>query len=180
MNAIDRFVAKRAVRQGRTLIVGSKIHEGTDKPDRRKLFDSAVGVDMEEGHGVDRVLDLEIALPDPVEELGQFAHVECTSVLEHSRRPWLMATNIEQLMREDATILLLVPWVWRVHQYPGDYWRMTPQAVESLFPAIVWDDPKYIVEDELVDKPPNLRANGIRWMARSELIMFGRKCTSTS
>jgi len=177
MNAIDRFVAKRAVRQGRTLIVGSKIHEGTDKPDRRKLFDSAVGVDMEEGHGVDRVLDLEEALPG---DIGQFAHVECTSVLEHSRRPWLMAANIERLMREDATILLLVPWVWRVHFYPGDFYRFTPMAIEFLFSGVVWDDPKYIVEDEIVDKPPNLRANGIRWMARSELIMFGRKCSSTS
>lgn len=178
MSALNRFLADCQVRAGRTLIVGSKIHEGTEKRDRRKLFDSAIGVDMEDGHGVDRVLDLEEDFPDVF--LGHFDHIECTSVLEHSRRPWLMAANLERLLVENGTILVMVPWVWRVHAYPSDYWRMTPAAIESLFPCVSWEAQSYIVEDRLVAKIPNVRVEGVRYLARSELIMLGRKCSSTS
>jgi hypothetical protein len=175
MNALDRFLRACDVRDGRTLIVGSKIHEGTGKPDRRTLYGTALGVDMEAGPGVDRVLDLEEQFPDG---FGDFAHIECTSVLEHSRRPWLMATNLERALVDGGTIVVLVPWVWRIHAYPSDYWRMTPAAIESIFPSITWEAQRYIVENELVAKPPNATLDGVRYMARSELVMFGRKCST--
>lgn len=177
MKALDRFLGGCDVAVGRTLLVGNKIHEGTSKSDRRELYRDAVGVDMEDGLGVDRVLDLEEALPD---DFGQFAHVECTSVLEHSRRPWLLAANIERAMAHGSTVVVLVPWVWRRHSYPNDYWRMTPAGVVSLFPSIVWERQQYIVEGRLLDEVPKLTFAETRWHARSELIMFGRKCSSTS
>lgn len=177
MNALDRFLGACDVRDGRTLIVGSKIHEGTDKPDRRTLYAIALGVDMEAGPGVDRVLDIEEPLPD---RFGDFDHIECTSVLEHSRRPWLMAANLERALIEGGTILVLVPWVWRIHNYPGDFYRYTPQGIAALFPSIHWEGRGYIVEDRLVQKVPNITTGGVRYMARSELVMFGRKCASTS
>lgn len=123
---------------GRTLIVGSRVYDG--KSDRRALYPEAVGVDMLEGPGVDRVLNLEDDLPA---DLGQFAHVECLSVLEHSARPWLLAANIERVMVKGATFYLSVPFVWRVHGYPGDYWRFTADAVRVLFPGIRWAELRY-------------------------------------
>lgn len=175
MNALDKFLRGCDVKQGRTLIVGSKIHEGTNKPDRRKLYENAVGVDMEMGDGVDLVLNLEVTSPP-----GLFDHIECTSVLEHSRRPWMLCETLERAMVEGATILVMVPWCWRFHGYPSDYWRMTPAAIDSLFPSIVFDKQSYIVENELVQSVPKIEYDGIRYLARSELIMFGRKCSSMS
>jgi len=176
MSAIDRFLKKCEVSVGRTLIVGSKIHDSTpDKPDRRNLFSESVGIDMDAGKGVDLVLDLEESVPP-----GEFSHIECTSVLEHSRRPWLMCANLERALIDGGTILVMVPWVWRFHAYPNDFWRMTPEAVKSLLPSIEWDQQSYIVEGELVEKVPNLWHQNLRYMARSELIMFGRKCALTS
>ena len=176
MNALQKFLAKCSVREGRTLIVGSKIHEGTNKPDRRALYADALGVDMEPGAGVDQVCDLEYSFAAQ-EKLGTFAHIECTSVLEHSHRPWLLCETLQTLMEDGATILVMVPWVWRIHDYPGDYFRYTPQAITSLLPWIQWERQKYIVEDRIVDEVPKVTINGIRYMARSELIMFGRKCS---
>ena len=175
MSAIDVFLKRCDVRSGRTLIVGSKIHEGTDKPDRRERYKEALGVDMEDGPGVDIALDLEESAPP-----GQFAHIECTSVLEHSRRPWLLCANLERGLIDGGTILVMVPWVWRFHAYPNDFWRMTPEAVKSLLPSIEWEQQSYIVEGELVEKVPNLWHQNVRYIARSELIMCGRKCASTS
>lgn len=168
------------------MIVGSKIHEGTGKIDRRKLYKDALGMDMQDGPGVDMVADLEDwddvtgSLCDADGVFDAFNHIECTSVLEHSRRPWRLCSNLEHLMGERATILVMVPWVWRTHGYPDDYWRMTPSAVASLLPSITWEKQSYIVEDKLVDEVPKLHYNGIRWHARSELVMFGRKCALKS
>jgi hypothetical protein len=170
MSALNKFLKRCAVRAGRTLIVGSKIHDGTGKPDRRKLYDEAIGVDMQPGDGVDLVLDLEESAPP-----GVFAHIECTSVLEHSRRPWLLCANLERVLIDGGTILVMTPWVWREHGYPDDYFRYTPSAIKSLLPSVRWDAQSFIIEDELANEVPKMWHGGKRWMARSELIMFGRK-----
>jgi hypothetical protein len=67
--------------------------------------------------------------------LGTFEHVDCLSVLEHSKRPWLLAANLERLMRPGATIYITVPFIFRkIHAYPDDYYRFTPAAVEHPLP----------------------------------------------
>jgi hypothetical protein len=140
----DTFLAREAFelevrpRRGRTLLVGSFVADG--KSDRRELYKKAIGVDMRPGPGVDRVLNLEDPLPA---DLGTFAHIECLSVLEHSRRPWLLAENLQQLMEPGATLYLSVPFVWRFHSYPNDYWRFTAEGVRELFPRIRWSSLLY-------------------------------------
>lgn len=119
---------------GRTLIVGSAVYR--DKEDRRKRYADVLGLDMLAGPGVDMVHDLEEPLP---EQHGQFEHVECMSVLEHVRRPWLLAANIERAMLPGASIYVTVPFVWRIHGYPDDYWRLTPNGVRMLFGGIRWE-----------------------------------------
>jgi SAM-dependent methyltransferase len=129
---------------------------------------------MQEGEGVDLVHDLEQPLD------MSFDHVDCVSTLEHVRRPWLFCENVNRMLIDGGTILVMVPWVWRIHSYPNDYWRMTPAAIQALFPDVVWEKQAYIVEDRLMDEVPKMRSLGYRWHARSELVMFGRKCASTS
>ena len=152
---------------GRTLIVGSRVYPG--RADRRRLHEDAVGVDMLAGDGVDRVLNLEDDLP---EDLGQFDHVECLSVLEHSRRPWLLAANLERLMAPGASLFVAVPFVWRVHAYPDDYWRMTPSAIRALFPRIEWRALK-LAGRSVTDKPESTKIAGHPYFARTETVGFG-------
>lgn len=150
---------------GRTLIVGSKLYNGKD--DRRKCYADALGVDMSAGEGVDLVADLE------TENVGTFAHIECMSVLEHCKRPWLMAANLERMM--EGTIFVAVPFIWRVHGYPDDYWRFTVAGVKSLFPSVTWTheayDHRHLCKAEDV---PAVRA-GEDWphFARTEVYVFG-------
>lgn len=158
-------------REGRTLIVGSQVYSG--KEDRRKRYKDVVGVDMLDGPGVDWVLDLEEDLPDGI---GTFAHVECMSVLEHSRRPWLLAANLERLMEPGATIFVSVPLIWRIHAYPNDYFRMTPEAVKSLFPGVEWLE--LMLASDVLRKPGRIRSATLGehpYMARTETVGFGVK-----
>jgi hypothetical protein len=184
MSSLEQF-QKEYVRpnKGRALIVGSKIYR--DKEDRRKRYADAVGVDMLPGDGVDVVCDLENWI-DVLENFGvqygdtrephRFDHVECMSTLEHSRRPWIMAENIQALMKPGASIFVSVPFCWRIHAYPDDYWRLTPSAVRSIFPEIEWQHVMLAADVLRPDgKIPAVKANSHPYMARTETVAFGHK-----
>lgn len=157
---------------GRALIVGSRVYGA--KPDRRKLHADALGVDMLEGEGVDQVLDLEESLP--WEMLGAFGHAECMSVLEHSRRPWLLAANVTRALHAGGTLFVTAPFCWRVHAYPSDYWRFTLEGLRELFPGIDWLQLRY-AHVSVTDSPkvPALEKGGLPYMARTEACGFGVK-----
>jgi SAM-dependent methyltransferase len=161
-----RFVRPRA---GRTLIVGSYITEG--KVDRRGMYPFAIGVDMRAGPGVDLVLNLEGELPA---HLGQFSHIECHSVLEHSQAPWLLAANIERLLAPGGTLDFSVPFVWGLHSYPDDCFRMTATGVQLLFPGIEWDALLYAGRKlYAAGKTPRVRLEEHIYVERTEVLGFG-------
>jgi hypothetical protein len=136
VSSLEQFEARHVKpKAGRTLIIGSHLY-GDAKIDRRSLYADVVGIDLESGRGVDRVLNMECEMPA---DLGTFDHVECMSVLEHSPRPWLIAQNIERVMNEGATLFLTVPFVWDYHPYSSDYFRFTQEGVRSMFSRIEWD-----------------------------------------
>jgi hypothetical protein len=151
--------------------VGSQIYAG--KEDRRKRYRQAVGVDMLDGPGVDVVADLEEGPP----EIGLFGHIECMSVLEHSRRPWLLAENLQTMLVSGGTIFVAVPFCWRVHNYPGDYFRFTVQGIKLLFPGIDWKAAAY-AHTSLTpcdEKVPVHKVDGFPYYPRTELLAFGVK-----
>lgn len=157
----------RRPKPGKTLVVGSKCYG--KEPDRRLLYPDAVGVDLEEGEGVDFVHDLEKPLPKEY----KFDHIDCCSVMEHCQRPWLMAENLLKAMKPGASILLQVPFVWRVHNYPGDYWRFTLQSFDILFPGVKWERRGYLMDDLYRKLVVSREAKGRKYLRRAEAIGFG-------
>jgi hypothetical protein len=168
---LREFMARHPAQPGRTLVVGSKCYNG--KPDRRALYENALGIDLFDGEGVDVVHDLEQPLPG---HFGKFNHVDCVSVLEHVKRPWLMARSIEKAMLPGGTILVCVPFSWRVHGYPSDYYRFTTEALPILFPNIRWTQRKYIVGPDTRRIVPGKDDEEGKWIARSELVGAGVRC----
>lgn len=122
---------------GPVLVVGSRI-EGPD--DWRERHPSGTGLDMRSGPGVDIVHDME----RPLMRAQLYGHIECTSVIEHTPRPWLMCAEIENLLRPGGSLYFHAPFIWRWHGYPADYWRITHQALPVLFPNINWIRVEYI------------------------------------
>lgn len=155
--------------QGRTLIVGSRVYAGRE--DRRKRYGDAIGIDMQPGPGVDIVANLEFGPPMGI---GRFAHVECISVLEHSAAPWKLARTIERMMSPGATMFLSVPFVWRSHGYPEDYWRFTREAVPVLFPHVAWTYIRY-AHRTLSKVVPGQEIEEFPFMPRTEVVAFGRR-----
>lgn len=164
---IDEFLRQFPV-NGRALVVGSKQYKG--KADRRALYADAVGVDLSAGDGVDLVHDLELPLPA---EVGTFDHIDCCSVLEHVRRPWVLCENVLAVMNPGATLLIAVPFIWRQHGYPSDYWRITIDALPILFPGIEWIRRCNSSGGELRKKPPAMTIGGNVYMMKTEVWAFG-------
>lgn len=166
--SLRRFLKNKEIRDGRALLVGSRVYDSCD--DRREMYRECVGVDIEDGEGVDIVHDMEVPLPDSV---GRFNHVDCCSVLEHCKRPWLVAESIQACMASGASLLVSVPFVWRVHNYPGDYWRMTPEALQVIFHNVQWFEFAYYSHGKKHPKPRSKEDEGSVWLERSELFAFG-------
>lgn len=162
------FMKQMPIKKGRTLVVGSKCYG--EKQDRRDLYKNAIGIDLEDGEGVDFIHNLEKPLPASA---GKFDHVDCVSVLEHVRRPWMLAKNIESALVSGGTLLVCLPFVWRVHSYPGDYWRMTIQAMPVLFPRIGWLHNGYLVNGEVRKIVHGKNDEEGKWMQRAEMVAFG-------
>lgn len=122
---------------GPYLEVGSKDYGSTQ--DLRSLVGARyVGVDLEPGPGVDVVADLAGPLEAIDAVLGgdRFGTIFCLSVLEHCRRPFAMAENLTRLLRPGGSVCLSVPFAWKFHGYPSDYWRFTHEGVKLLFPRL--------------------------------------------
>ncbi len=128
--------------RGPYLEVGAKDYGSTQ--DLRSLVASDqryTGVDLEAGPGVDVVVDL--AKPfDEVDaklEGARFGTIFCLSVLEHCRRPFVMADNLTRLLEPGGRLCISVPFAWKFHGYPSDYWRFTHEGVKILFPRLAFD-----------------------------------------
>lgn len=143
---------------GPVLEVGSKQY-GSTSSFRDFYRGEYVGIDAEAGDGVDEVHDLVngSTFRREVHE-EKFALAICCSVLEHVSEPWRAAANITRLVRRGGKLYISVPWVWRWHGYPSDYWRFSWKGIEVLFPEFAWEKPIYSgnVPGEFTDAEPGV------------------------
>lgn len=131
----------REIFSGPFLEIGARRY--VDLPDLRSLFpgEEWLGVDQAAGDGVDAVVDLTLPFDDVDAALGhrRFKTIFCLSVLEHCAQPFAMAHNITRLLDREGLLYVSVPFAWKYHGFPADYWRFTPEGVEKLFAGIEFD-----------------------------------------
>lgn len=126
---------------GPVLEVGSKEYGSTASFRDFYAGVEYVGLDMSEGSGVGLVADLTKTI-GPLKE-RHFALGTCCSVLEHVEKPWLFAANVTRVIRPGGVLSMSVPWVWRYHAYPDDYFRFSHRGVMSLFDEFEWSNAYY-------------------------------------
>jgi SAM-dependent methyltransferase len=86
------------------------------------------GVDFRPGPGVDVVASVEnLPFAD-----GSVGTVLAFSVFEHVKHFWKGFDEVFRILRPDGVLLVCTPFYFHVHDYPSDYWRFTPEAIDSL------------------------------------------------
>lgn len=136
---IEEWIAKNKRLVGpRILETGARQYAEHSSLQLRRMFpkaESFVGMDMEAGEGVDVVCDLRWDFGQVLGSVqgASFDTVFCISVLEHVDDVFKAAQNISRLIAPGGCLFLSVPFVFRHHGYPSDFWRFTPEALEFLF-----------------------------------------------
>ena len=128
--------------RGPYLEIGSQDY-GNTQPLRSVFAASGeeyVGIDMLDGPGVDRVVDLLAPFETIDKQLDhrRFGSIFSFSVMEHCENPFRMAEHMTRLLAPGGHICLSVPFAWEFHGYPSDYWRFTVEGIKKLFPDIEW------------------------------------------
>ncbi len=101
-----------------------------DYANLRALFPGKpyVGCDMRLGPGVDRVEDVSaISLPD-----GAAGTVLCIETFEHVFEVRRAFDEVFRVLRPGGVFVLTSPLNFRIHGYPDDYWRMTPNCLRRM------------------------------------------------
>ncbi len=131
LHGVARAVAETFDLAPPILEVGSYLVTGQDQlANLRPLFPGKryVGLDMRPGPGVDCVADVE-TLPHSDASVGT---VIALSAFEHVRHFWKGFEEVRRVLRPDGALLVACPFYFRIHNYPEDYWRFTPAALETL------------------------------------------------
>ena len=133
--------------------------------DYRSICDGMefLGVDISSAPNVDVVVDMteDFAVIDRALGGRRFRTVICCSVLEHVPNVFKMAANMTQLTAPGGVLFLSVPFSWRYHGYPKDYWRFTPEAITFLFQDFMFDPKRSLLSSNVAgqvrpfDENPN-------------------------
>ena len=117
---------------------------------RQRFADKGfIGADLEAGENVDAVFDVCDPLPAIEAALAPalggkaLGSIVCSHLLEHLRRPWVAAGNIEALLSPGGFAFIQVPWVQGFHAFPDDFWRMSLSGLLELFPGLELVDAFY-------------------------------------
>ncbi len=92
-----------------------------------------VGCDMRPGPGVDRVEDVTaISLPD-----ASAGTVLCIETFEHVFEVQRAFTEVFRLLQPGGVFVITTPLNFRIHGYPDDYWRITPNCLRRMLSPYV-------------------------------------------
>ena len=129
--AFCRLVSESFDCPGPVYEFGSYQVEGQlDYADLRSLFRGKeyVGCDMRPGPGVDRVEDVS-AISLPGESAGT---VLCIETFEHVFEVRKAFDEVYRILKPGGLFLITSPLNFRIHGYPDDYWRMTPNCLRRM------------------------------------------------
>lgn len=100
---------------------------------RKQFLDSEyIGVDFADGPNVDVIADAYRL--DKVFGPSTFDAVLSMHLFEHLARPWLVLEQIAYVLTDTGLLYVSMPTIgYPVHNYPGDYWRVTEQSMREVF-----------------------------------------------
>jgi hypothetical protein len=170
--AVEGFLAAMKARKGTVMELGARI-VGTMTQGWRSRYEPEcryLGNDIHPGPGIDVVGDVHTLTASVT--AGSLDGVFSVAVLEHLAAPWLAAAEINRALKMGGETLHVTHQTWPVHETPNDFFRMSDQALRSLFGVATGFE---VVECGMafpvaIVPPPHMRHSD--WLN----VPFGRGC----
>lgn len=129
---LRRFADLANARGGRLLQIGARTPKGVEAmPPRRLWRGRVIGLDIHPGLNVDLVGDAH-GLSRFLRERSMDA-VLSASVMEHLQAPWLLAAEVNRVLKPGGLVYHEVPGAWPAHAQPNDFWRISAEGLRVLF-----------------------------------------------
>jgi SAM-dependent methyltransferase len=129
---LQRFLDLANTNGGRVLQIGSRVPAGAAAvPPRERFRGRVIGVDIHPGANVDLVGDAHTL--SRFLRAGSFEAVLSASVLEHIQAPWIVAAEINRVLKVGGLVYHHVPFAWPGHAQPNDFWRFSSEGLRVLF-----------------------------------------------
>src|SRR5262249_7069521 len=64
-----------------------------------------------------------------------FDTVICVQVLEHTPNPQAVLNEMARVVKKDGIVVVSVPFSFRLHEEPNDFFRYTSHGLRSMFDA---------------------------------------------
>ncbi len=131
--ALDGFMQAMKARKGTVMELGARVVGSLSQPWRARYEPECryLGSDIHPGPGIDIVGDVH-SLTASVAP-GSLDGLFSMAVLEHLAAPWLAAAEINRALKMGGETLHVTHQSWPVHETPNDFFRMSDQALRSLF-----------------------------------------------
>ncbi len=133
--ALFRFLRKANAKDGDVPQIGARL-VGSLTEDWRDRFPKArryVGMDVHPGPTVGVVGDAHERCR--LAGLHSFDAVFSGAVLEHLVMPWIVAAEINRVLRPVGLAYHITPQARPLHKEPNDFWRFSDEALRLLFGA---------------------------------------------
>lgn len=101
-------------------------------------------------------------LTDPPANADRYDVVLCEQVLEHVTDPWKATQTLFDLCRPGGYVVVSTPFLVKVHEAPGDYWRFTVDGLRILLTSAGLE----VVRVESWGNRAAVRASLWRWSAQ--------------
>ena len=131
---LRRFAELANARGGRILQLGARsvpARSGRLPLPRRLLHGTVIGLDIHPGPLVDVVGDAH-RISCMLREKS-IDSVVSAAVLEHVAAPWVVAAEINRVLKPGGLTYHHVPSAWPPHAQPNDFWRFSAAALRVLF-----------------------------------------------
>lgn len=131
--AFAGFMQAMKARKGTVMEMGARV-VGSMPQDWRSRYEPEcryLGNDIHPGPGIDIVGDVH-SLTASVAP-GSLDGIFSVAVLEHLAAPWLAAAEINRALKLGGETVHVTHQSWPVHETPNDFFRMSDQALRSLF-----------------------------------------------
>lgn len=105
---------------------------------RERTFPNCLYLEVYPSRSADLVVEPNCRYPI---RSGSLDGIGCFAVLEHTRQPWLVVSEIQRMLRPGGRVFIDWPFLQPVHGYPSHFFNATREGLVSLF-----DDNGFSVE----------------------------------